>query len=181
MGCHNRRMLYHIPRGVRSGSVRPNRTPNRTMAYRDHLMTPLWDHQHRHSCRHREYQSLRHDPRAGPPLPSADGGREPPQLGRRRRQPVAESVRPDPGACRPPFRPSSVCCSAYLALSPTRPTASNPGLPARPSPHVTDLRHDHVRCARILMTKIRGMWRVRAVARARRGGTRRAPRREPGA
>ena len=26
-------------------------------------------------------------------------------------------------------RPSSVCCSPYLALSPTPPAASNPGLP----------------------------------------------------
>jgi hypothetical protein len=29
-------------------------------------------------------------------------------------------------------RPSSACSSPYLALSPTHPTASNPGLPARP-------------------------------------------------
>src|SRR5215468_4541764 len=101
MGCHNRRMPYSTPRGVGSGSVRPNRT----MTYCDHLMTPLWDHQYRYSCRLREYQYQLHDPRGGPPLASAAGGREPPRLGRRRTPPVGGSVRPDPAACRSPFPP----------------------------------------------------------------------------
>ena len=53
-----------------------------------------------------------------------------------------------------------------------------PGPPQAARPHITDLRHDHVRCALIPVTKIHDM-RAAWVARPRRGETRRAPRGEP--
>ena len=75
------------------------------MSYLDRLRRPLWDHQYRHYCHHHEYQSRRQDPPAGSLLPSASGGTEPTRSRRRRTQPAAESVPPDPGACQPPFPP----------------------------------------------------------------------------
>jgi len=98
MGCHQSAVA--LSRSV-TGGVRPNRT----MSYPDRLRRPLWDHQYRHYCHHHEYQSRRQDPPAGSPLPSASGGTEPTRSRRRRTQPAAESVPPDPGACQPPFPP----------------------------------------------------------------------------
>jgi hypothetical protein len=92
---------------------------------------------------------------------------------------VAESVLPDPGACRPPFpaRVRSVALPTWHCHPPLRPPRTRAS-PTRPWPHITDLRHDHVCCALIPVTKIHDMPGP-GVARARRGETRRAPRANP--
>src|SRR5215472_74266 len=96
------------------------------MSYPDRLTRQLWDSQYWNYCHHHEYQSRRQDPQAGSPLPSASGGTEPARSGRRRTQPAAESVPPDPRACQPPFPAELGPSLSHLALSPIPPRARAP-------------------------------------------------------
>lgn len=119
MGAINRADALSRP----SASVRHGRT----MAYRGPEMTPLQDHQYRHSWRHHEYRSRCRDLRAGYLLPSAGGGRAPLRSGRRRTQRAAESVPRDPGACPPPFlRPVRRYCPTWHCGPPRCPAVRHP-------------------------------------------------------